>query len=194
MGQKHKNEREKTDWGVLLRTERAVFETTDEHEPGGLYGLRVFAAVRIDFGIERKRREKMRSWKNKIAAVILLVAVSGGVTYYASFLSYKNTVDNIEITDMTAEGVSDGTYEGESDAGFVRARVKVTVKEEKIVDIVLVEHKNGRGKRAEKVVDEVLTEQTTNVETVSGATNSSLVILQAIERALEKGADSGTEA
>ena len=134
----------------------------------------------------------MRSWKNKIAAVILLVAVSGGVTYYASFLSYKNTVDNIEITDMTAEGVSDGTYEGESDAGFVR--VKVTVKEEKIVDIVLVEHKNGRGKRAEKVVDEVLTEQTTNVETVSGATNSSLVILQAIERALEKGADSGTEA
>ena len=136
----------------------------------------------------------MRSWKNKIAAVILLVAVSGGVTYYASFLSYKNTVDNIEITDMTAEEVSDGTYEGESDAGFVRARVKVTVKEEKIVDIVLVEHKNGRGKRAEKVVDEVLTEQTTDVETVSGATNSSLVILQAIERALEKGADSGTEA
>ena len=136
----------------------------------------------------------MRSWKNKIAAVILLVAVSGGVTYYASFLSYKNTVDNIEITDMTAEGVSDGTYEGECDAGFVRARVKVTVKEEKIVDIVLAEHKNDRGKRAEKVVDEVLAERTTDVETVSGATNSSRVILQAIERALEKGADSGTEA
>lgn len=56
----------------------------------------------------------MRSWKNKIAAVILLVAVSGGVTYYASFLSYKNTVDNIEITDMTAEGVSDGTYRGKA--------------------------------------------------------------------------------
>ena len=136
----------------------------------------------------------MRSWKNKIAAVILLVAVSGGVTYYASFLSYKNTVDNIEITDMTAEGVSDGTYEGECDAGFVRAHVKVTVKEEKIVDIVLAEHKNDRGKRAEKVVDEVLMEQTTDVETVSGATNSSRVILQAIEQALEKGADSGTEA
>lgn len=136
----------------------------------------------------------MRSWKKKIAAVILLAAVSGGVTYYASFLSYKNTVDNIEITDMTAEGVSDGTYEGKCDAGFVRARVKVTVKEEKIVDIVLAEHKNDRGKRAEKVVDEVLTEQTTDVETVSGTTNSSRVILQAIERALEKGADSGTEA
>lgn len=29
----------------------------------------------------------MRSWKNKIVAVIFLVAVSGGVTYYASFLS-----------------------------------------------------------------------------------------------------------
>ena len=43
-------------------------------------------------------------------------------------------------------------------------------------------------------MDEVLTEQTTDVETVSGATNSSLVILQAIERAREKGADSGTEA
>lgn len=56
----------------------------------------------------------MRSWKNKIAAVILLVAVSGGVTYYASFLSYKNTVDNIEITDMMAEGVSDGPMRGKA--------------------------------------------------------------------------------
>lgn len=77
------------------------------------------------------------------------MAVSGGVTYYASFLSYKNTVDNIEITDMTAEGVSDGTYEGESNAGFVRARVKVTIKEEKIVDIVLVEHKMA-GEKGQK--------------------------------------------
>lgn len=135
----------------------------------------------------------MRSWKKKIVAVIFLVAVGGGMTYYASFLSYKNAVDNIKIADVTAEGVADGTYEGESDAGFIRARVKVTVKEGEIVDITLLEHKNDRGKRAEKVVDEVLTEQTTDVETVSGATNSSRVILQAIERALEKGADGGTE-
>ena len=35
-------------------------------------------------------------------------------------------------------------------------------------------------KGQKKVVDEVLTEQTTDVETVSGATNSSLVILQAM--------------
>ena len=135
----------------------------------------------------------MRAWKKKIAAVIFLVAVGSGMIYYASFLSYKNTVDHIEIADVTAEGVEDGTYEGESDAGFIRARVKVTVKEGEIVDITLLEHKNDRGKRAEKVVDEVLTEQTTAVETVSGATNSSRVILQAIERALEKGADGGTE-
>ena len=135
----------------------------------------------------------MRAWKKKIAAVIFLVAVGGGMIYYASFLSYKNTVDHIEIADVTAEEVEDGTYEGESDAGFIRARVKVTVKEGEIVDITLLEHKNDRGKRAEKVVDEVLTEQTTAVETVSGATNSSRVILQAIERALEKGADGGTE-
>ncbi|WP_367270567.1 FMN-binding protein [uncultured Clostridium sp.] len=61
----------------------------------------------------------------------------------------------------------------------------MTVNNNKIEDIELLNHKNERGKPAEIIVNEVIKEQKITVDTVSGATNSSKVILKAIENALE---------
>ena len=130
---------------------------------------------------------KVRNMKKRILQVIVLAAALYGIHYYIEYAAYQKSISKIEITDTTAEGIPDGTYEGSSDTGFVRARVEVTVTSEKITDIRLVEHINERGQKAEAVVDEVKKKQTTNVETVSGATNSSRVILEAIQRALEEG-------
>lgn len=129
----------------------------------------------------------MCNMKMRILQVVVLAAVLYGLHYYIEYAAYQKAISKIEITDTTAEGVPDGTYEGSSDTGFVRASVEVTVKNEEITDIRLVEHINERGKKAETVIDEVKQKQTTKVETVSGATNSSRVILEAIQRALEEG-------
>ncbi|MCI8299875.1 MAG: FMN-binding protein, partial [Lachnospiraceae bacterium] len=43
---------------------------------------------------------------------------------------------------------------------------------------------NGRGSRAEVVVDRIIEEQKIEVDAVSGATNSSTVIKKAVENAL----------
>ena len=52
---------------------------------------------------------------------------------------------------------------------IVAAEVAVTVKDHKIANIVLLSHKNGRGKPAEVIPEKVLKAQSLQVDTISGA-------------------------
>jgi len=61
--------------------------------------------------------------------------------------------------------------------------VEVTVQDGVITNIDILEHKNGRGKSAEVVADRIMEEQKIDVDAVSGATNSSVVIKKAVENA-----------
>lgn len=60
----------------------------------------------------------------------------------------------------------------------------MTVANHAITDIKITRHKCGKGKPAESIVDDVIAKQTTKVDAVSGATGSSIVILKAIENAV----------
>ena len=67
---------------------------------------------------------------------------------------------------------------------FVYAKVQVTVRNGAITAIDIREHKNGRGEPAELVADRMIQEQKIDVDIVSGATSSSIVIKKAVENAL----------
>ena len=54
----------------------------------------------------------------------------------------------------------------------------------KISDIEIWEHRNERGGKAESIIEDILEEQRIDVDAVTGATNSSLVIEKACENAL----------
>ena len=69
--------------------------------------------------------------------------------------------------------------------GYIYAKVEVEIIEGKIVSLNLLEHRNERGKRAENIIDIVLSEQKIDVDAISGATNSSNVIKKAIENAIK---------
>lgn len=123
-----------------------------------------------------------------IVAIILVCVVAGagyGVKYMKDINRYKTIVSEIQLNDVDLSKVSDGTYHGAFDAEVIAAEVDVTVKDNNITKIDLVKHKNERGKPAEVLVDKVIESQKINIDTVSGATNSSKVILKAIENALE---------
>ena len=92
--------------------------------------------------------------------------------------------DDIIITEPDLSGVEDGMYVGEYVTTLVSARVVVTVQHNTIVDIEIMEHKCGMGKPAEAIVDDVLDSRSLQVDTVSGATLSSKVILKAVENAV----------
>ena len=125
--------------------------------------------------------------RNIIIGAICLIVAAGlifGGKYLYDTMRYKRIISEIEIRTPDISLIQDGVYYGSFDAILVAADVTVTVQDHRITEIAINEHKNERGKKAEVITEEVLTEQTLAVDTVSGATNSSKVILKAIEIAL----------
>jgi len=83
--------------------------------------------------------------------------------------------------------LADGTYKGSYRGGPNKAVVEVTIKENSIVNIKIIQHQAWKGKRAEEtIVERILARQSTRVDAVSGATNSSNVIMNAVQLAIEK--------
>jgi len=92
--------------------------------------------------------------------------------------------ERIEIENINLDRVPDGAYYGSFESVLTAASVLVRIEDEHIVDIELINHVHSNGADAEKVLDRVLDEQCLDVDTVSGATTSSKVLLKAVEDAL----------
>lgn len=103
---------------------------------------------------------------------------SSGATAGAS-----KTVDKAEDADAYKNGVYYGT--GTGFAGEIK--VKVTIKKEKINKIEVVETKDGEAymKKASSLLNQIIKKQSTNVDTVSGATYSSVGLIEAVRDALK---------
>lgn len=83
--------------------------------------------------------------------------------------------------------VADGEYTGESNAGLVKVKVSVTVKDHSITGIEILEHENGMGSKAEAITQTMLANNSYQVDAVSGATLSSETIKSAVSKALASG-------
>lgn len=119
-----------------------------------------------------------------IVCVIILSAAIFGGKYLISVQKYKKETNEMKIGSVDLLKVADGKYVGSCDVVYVGATVSVTVKDSKIVDIILLKHKTEKGKPGEAVTAEVIKAQSLQVDVISGATNSSKVILKSIENAL----------
>ena len=119
-----------------------------------------------------------------IAIIIICSALA--INYLKKISNYKEKVNNIIIQEVNLDNKKDGKYIGEFDADVISAKVEVEVKDKKISNINLIEHKTDRGAPAEVIPQKVVDSQTLKVDVISGATNSSKVILKAIENALTK--------
>lgn len=118
------------------------------------------------------------------AVLVLAMTVAGCAELEASI---RKMMENLTIDQVDLAQVKDGTYEGAYDGGLVKAKVRVTVSGHRITDLTLLRHDNGLGRKAESIVKTVVEAQSLAVDTVSGATHSSKVVLKAIELALKQG-------
>jgi len=119
-----------------------------------------------------------------IFSVAVIIAVAIFVIYQNAVNDYQKMIADTTYQNMDASLVPDGEYIGEYDTEFVYAKVCVTVKSGTIAAIDLLEHRNGRGTPAERIIDDILAQQKIDVDAVSGATNSSIVIKKAVDNAL----------
>jgi uncharacterized protein with FMN-binding domain len=128
------------------------------------------------------------SRRSKVALIvvafiaILAAAIAGVIT-----ISERNQkkVFAAVMEDFDLAQVPDGTYTGNYNAFPVVVKVEVTVLDRVITSIGLIKHQNGRGEAAEVIPEMVVHAQSLLVDTISGATFSSKVILLTIQDALQ---------
>ncbi|MBD3223738.1 MAG: FMN-binding protein [Caldithrix sp.] len=83
--------------------------------------------------------------------------------------------------------LKDGTYTGYFKGGMNAAQVEVVIRNNRITAITVLQHDHWRGGKAEAHIPRrIVQKQATNVDAVSGATNSSHVIMNAAHKAIEK--------
>lgn len=135
--------------------------------------------------MEKKTRLKRRILVFAVVLIAVAVVVLAAKTALNKMESNLEGLLQIEVTDIDLSLIADGTYPGEYSAMPVSAKVSVTIKDHRITNIDLLEHNNGQGSGAEVIPSIVVDKQTLQIDTISGATYSSKVILKAIENALQ---------
>lgn len=129
----------------------------------------------------------------RIGKMLLVIGCILGIAVCGLGLAMKKQVSRMykqldAATVVVLDHVADGTYEGTAETPLVKVTVEVTVEDHTLKDIKLLRHENGKGAPAEAMLPEMLRQNTSEVDTVSGATMSSKAIRAAVRDALVKGA------
>ncbi|HEY5466440.1 MAG TPA: FMN-binding protein [Clostridia bacterium] len=129
--------------------------------------------------------------KKHVILLVVFVAIAGivlaAVIVMSSLEKNLKLLANLPVADVDVTKLADGKYSGSFSAFPVSAEVIVTIANRKIADIDLVKHVTGQGQAAEILPEKVVEAQSLDVDSVSGASYSSKVILKAIEDALASG-------
>ncbi|MDY6971923.1 MAG: FMN-binding protein [Thermodesulfobacteriota bacterium] len=118
------------------------------------------------------------SWKN-----ILVFFIFFSIIACAS--------SNLELPKYFFEQIKlkDGTYHGKANLDWRNsAEVEVTIKGDRVIDIRILKHRHGPGKKfsADEIIRKILDQQSTRLDAISGATVTSNVITGAVQNAINK--------
>lgn len=121
---------------------------------------------------------------NKVMIIIFIIG--------SFFMGIKLKLEDrqlkaISIADINLKDIRDGEYYGECLLELTTAKVNVEVKDGIIKNIELVQHNHGSGYGADEMIKRIIDSQNLDVDAITGATKSSIVMKKAIENALKKG-------
>ncbi|NLK05210.1 MAG: FMN-binding protein [Spirochaetales bacterium] len=125
----------------------------------------------------------------RILMIVLCTLILLGVGISLAFRQVESNLLNLialPVLQAMPLSLADGTYEGSYSTFPIKVRVQVHVLDQRIQVISLLEHRNGQGEAAEAILKTIVANQSLAIDTVSGATYSSIVILKAVEQALAK--------
>jgi uncharacterized protein with FMN-binding domain len=105
-----------------------------------------------------------------------------------------SSLPNLE-SQLQGKQFKDGVYSGEATGFRPGLKVSVEIKDNKITDIQVTEHneENARfyAEPVEQIPQRIISAQSTDVDTISGATYTSIGIINAVNNALSKALISG---
>lgn len=138
--------------------------------------------------IMKKDTTDWLKWHRILTGLMFLCAVGHIAVYCLDYRDYQEKISGIRLQGVDTGNIADGNYIGEYDAGYIFTKVEVIFSNGTIENIILLEHRNERGKAAEKVISDIIDTQEFPVDAVTGATNSSKAIQKAVQNALEGAA------
>lgn len=117
-------------------------------------------------------------------AVIVGVLLIGGGFFKIRYDKMTRIFREERVEAVDLQEIEDGVYSGSFGDFLVSVTLDVTVSDNRITDIDIVEQKGGPGYEAEETLDRILEAQSPVVDAVSGATGSSRCIMIAVYKAL----------
>ncbi len=142
--------------------------------------------------METRTREHQPRWAYVLCALLLslALALAGAAPAYADSKAKgaSNSSSQQESAQVgeIAKDLSDGVYYGSGEGYQSTITVAVTVASGKITDVRIVSHADDAPyvARAEKLIPNIISQQSADVDTISGVTFSSRGILSAVKDAM----------
>jgi uncharacterized protein with FMN-binding domain len=148
-----------------------------------------FTLTTILLSIERGVEQKQQRNIVKKLKTILLVIVGFLCLFAAGMLGFFMLagLDTARGAFIDPQKAADGVYIGHYRSGPNRAEVEVTITSGKITDIKVIRNvASWIGKAAsDEIPRRIIAEQSTRVDSVTGATRSSVVIMNAVNQAVK---------
>ena len=129
------------------------------------------------------KKSKKKRW---LLALIPLLLIPIGLLVIQQVTAGEESKVILQGQQFDQLNLADGQLEGAFKQSAVSAKVKLTIENNHVKGIDLLEHTNGLGSKAETIIKTVIEQQGTDVDSISGATLSSKVILKAIENAIKQ--------
>lgn len=129
---------------------------------------------------------------NEYVAAIVAVSAATGIYLAADNFFKSYTPKSNKTATVKTYKYKDGTYTGTGTGYRPNLKVSVTISNDKIKSITLISTNDTDdffSKAWSRIKSAILSKQSTNVNTVSGATHSSEGIIEAINDALQKAKD-----
>ncbi|MCK5115482.1 MAG: FMN-binding protein [Candidatus Aegiribacteria sp.] len=117
-------------------------------------------------------------------AVIVGVLIIAGGLFKIRYDKMVRTFREERVESVYLQDIDDGVYSGSFGDFLVSVTLDVTVSDNRIADISIIEQRGGPGYEALETLDLILEAQTPLVDAVSGATGSSRCIMIAVYKAL----------
>jgi uncharacterized protein with FMN-binding domain len=122
-------------------------------------------------------------WRKIVIGIAALV-VCAVILFSLQVSRFEKKMDATTVVPVDISRIADGDYTGEYNLRIVSARVRAAVRNGRLKEVEVLDHRHGPGYGAEAVADSIVAAQSLTVNAVSGATGSSTVIRKAVELAL----------
>lgn len=126
-----------------------------------------------------------KGWRITLGILLAMAVLIGGTLLIVG--SQTRRLIALDYSSVIPAALADGTYTGQTKTLLTAAEIKVDILEGKLAAIRLIQHFYGKGMAAEAILDSMMAANRLDVDSISGATVSSLTIKAAVLNALAKG-------